>query len=206
MPPIYHFTHGANLAGILRVGELRCHASAAPATDIADTSIKRRRTRIRVPCGPGGRVCDYVPFYFAPRSPMLFRIHSGGVEGYEDGQRPLVYLCSTTERVAEAGLRCVVTDGNASTAVTQFFADPGQLTEVVDWELMRARYWANTEEDGDRVRRRQAELLVYQAVPLELVEELVVIDDGVRCRVDELLAEAGRGLVVHVRRDWYFDG
>jgi len=78
------------------------------------------------------------------------------------------------------------------------------MGERVDWELMEAVIWANTPEDGDRVRRRQAEFLVHGAVPLALVEELVVIDDSVRSRVQELLDQAGSTLPVVVRPDWYF--
>ncbi len=120
MPPVYHFTHLANLPGILAMGSLRCHSQAETVTDVADEGIKSSRTRKRVPCGPGGFICDYVPFYFASRSPMLFRIDRGGVEGYADGQGPLVYLVTRTERIVAAGLRCVFTNGNAAAAITMF--------------------------------------------------------------------------------------
>jgi len=72
---ILHFAHGRNLPTVLAAGELQCHRSAATVVDVADVSIKARRTTIAVGCGPGGVVGDYVPFYFAPRSPMLFRLH-----------------------------------------------------------------------------------------------------------------------------------
>ncbi|MGO9791465.1 MAG: DarT ssDNA thymidine ADP-ribosyltransferase family protein [Solirubrobacteraceae bacterium] len=64
MPPIYHFTDVENLPGILAAGELRCHRIAPSAVDVGDISIKARRTLIHVRCGPGGKVCDYVPFYY----------------------------------------------------------------------------------------------------------------------------------------------
>jgi hypothetical protein len=39
------------------------------------SSIKRRRIeQLAVSCHPGTRVGDYVPFYFCPRSIMLFVI------------------------------------------------------------------------------------------------------------------------------------
>lgn len=78
------------------------------------------------------------------------------------------------------------------------------MGERVDWELMEAVIWANTPEDGDRVRRRQAEFLVHGGVPLALIDELAVIDDAVRSRVQELLDRAGSALRVVVRPDWYF--
>jgi hypothetical protein len=69
------------LDSILLSGEVGCHRTATYAVDIGDTSIKSRRARIEVRCRPGGKVCDYVPFYFAPRSPMLFSIQCGNVPG-----------------------------------------------------------------------------------------------------------------------------
>lgn len=36
---------------------------------------------------------------------MLFRIGKGGVRGYEDGQRPLIYLVSRLSRVVAHNLR-----------------------------------------------------------------------------------------------------
>lgn len=172
--------------------------------DVADSSIKSRRTTIAVGCGPGGVVGDYVPFYFAPRSPMLFRLHREHAEGHGDGQRALIYLAATTERLVEAGLQCVFSDGNAAHGLTRFSADLDEMADRVDWNLMNAVIWANTPEDGDRVRRRQAEFLVHGAVPLGLIDELAVIDETVRSRVQKLLDQAASALTVTIRPDWYF--
>jgi hypothetical protein len=201
---IYHFTDVDNLQGILASRSVRAHRAAACVVDIADDAIKDRRTRIDVPCGPGGKVRDYVPLYFAPRSPMLFRIKSGGVERVSSDQRRIVYLVSTTEAVLDARLSCVFTDGNASAAFTAFYEDPELLSDVVDWPLMRAHYWANTPEDSDRRRRRCAEFLVHEALALALVAEIGVYDDDMRSRVARLVEEAGLPIAVRVRSDWYF--
>ncbi len=204
MPPIFHFTHGRNLPALFAAGELRSHSSAATVADIADVSIKARRTTIVVGCGPGGVVGDYVPFYFAPRSPMLFRLHREHAVGVGEGQRPLIYVVATTEAMVSAGLQCVFSDGNAAHGLTRFSANLAEMGERVDWELMEAVIWTNTSEDGDRRRRRQAEFLVHGAVPLGLVEELAVIDVTVASRVQEVLDEVGSPLGVVVRPDWYF--
>jgi hypothetical protein len=204
VPAIFHFTHGRNLSSILADGELRPSASAATSVDIADTKIKRSRETRVVPCEPGGFVGDYVPFYFAPRSPMLFRIQQGGVEGVDGDPRGLVYFASTTERIVAAGLGWVITDGNAAAAVTRFVNDMELLDETVDWPLMRASYWGNTEEDGDRVRRRGAEFLAHGAVPLALIDEIGVYNLVAQTRARAILAEAGTELAVNVRQAWYF--
>jgi len=66
---------------------------------IAYQHIKDRRARKRVPAGPGGTVADYVPFYFAPRSPMLYAITRGLVPGYDGGQSSVVHLVTSTDAV-----------------------------------------------------------------------------------------------------------
>ncbi len=77
----YHITHVTNLEPILRVNELRCDADCArmkPApASIAYSHIKERRAATRLFVGPEGNLADYVPFYFAPRSPMLYVNHVG---------------------------------------------------------------------------------------------------------------------------------
>ena len=74
--PIFHITHVENLASIIREGGLRCDREAAERglaeVGIAHQHIKDRRAGRRVPLPPGGTLDDYVPFYFAPRSPMLY--------------------------------------------------------------------------------------------------------------------------------------
>jgi len=203
VPAIYHFTHGRNLEAIA-AAEVRASATARTTVDIADAKIKHGRRDRVVRCGPGGAVGDYVPFYFAPRSPMLFRIQQGGVEGVDGNPAGLVYFATTTERLDAAGLAWVFTDGNAAAAVTQFFDDPSLLGEKVDWPLMDEVYWHNTAEDGDRVRRRGAECLAHRAVPLDVIDEIGVYNAAAQSRASEILAEAGRHLTVAVRRNWYF--
>jgi hypothetical protein len=175
--PILHLTVGTNLDRIAAEGEIRCttdlRAEGVAYGSIALPHIQDRRARTIVPCGPGGCLHDYVPFYFAPRSPMLFLIKQGGVAGVDARQARLVYLVSTVEAVRAAALPFVLTDGHGTMALTDFFADPDRLDRI-DWPLMRAQYWRDTVEDGDRKRRRQAEMLVHRRVPWSLVHTIVV--------------------------------
>ena len=203
MPPIYHFTDVSNLETILEAGALQCHRFAPTKVDIGNASIKSNRQVIDVDCGPGGKVCDYVPFYFAPNSPMLFSIKCGNVPGVDPNQRRIIYLVSSTETMYEAGLDCVFTNGNAAVYITDFDDHPAHLATHVDWRIMREKYWRNTLEDGDRVRRRMAEFLVHEEVPIELFTEIGVYDNEVRRALLEALEDVWSVPVI-VRRGWYF--
>jgi hypothetical protein len=140
VPPIYHITHVNNLPGIIKEGGLHCDriAQNMKSMNIGHMHIKARRLNRNVPVGPQGTVGDYVPFYFAPRSPMLFAISRGNVEGYTAGQQPVIYLCSSTEAVDAAKLRWVFTEGHADMDYTDFFDDFKDL-EKIDWKLMTAK-------------------------------------------------------------------
>lgn len=204
---IYHITHGSNLAAIIAGGGLQSysllHRISGHYTDIAYGHIQDRRHTTPVPCGPRGLLHDYVPFYFGPRSPMLLAIHRGNVEGYTGGQKPVLHLVSTVQAVMGAQVPFVFTDGHAVVALTKFFDHVSGL-EAVDWPLMSERYWADTPEDGDRKRRRQAEFLVHASFPWELVQGIGVLDETVKARVEQDLGAANHRPAVFVRRDWYY--
>jgi hypothetical protein len=196
---IVHFTHEDNLPAILEAGALLAPANAEPSVDVADADIKGRRQSIPVPCGPEGCVADYVPFYFCVRSPMLYRIK------YEIEQRNLIYLVCDTADLEADDREFVFTDGNAATFnLTTFSDDPADLDELVDWELMKAEYWNNTDADPDRKRRRQAECLVYGSVPIKLLRGIGVFNSAARERTQSVLEQAGVETGVTVVRNWYF--
>jgi hypothetical protein len=204
---IFHITPIENLQMILEASELRAKRALDQEdrgyTNIAHRSIQDRRAHTRIPCGPRGMLHDYVPFYFGPRSPMLFTISRGNVEGFTGGQGSIVHLVSTVQAVRAAGLGFVFTDGHGIMAFTDFYDDLTLLDEV-DWPLMRARYWADTDDDLDRKRRRQAEFLVHQRFPVGLIQEIGVMDRQRKAETEALLAACGLAIPVSVRPGWYY--
>ena len=205
---IYHITHARNLSGIIERGELVCDrvriADGIANVNIGHADIKQWRMGRAVKAGPGGVIADYVPFYFAPRSPMLLSINGGNVAGYSEGQRPVVHLVASAEAVQAAGLGFAFTDGHAPMAVTKHFDDLAELVQV-DWSVMPLTYWYDTQEDPDRKRRRQAEFLVHGSVPWTMIEEIGVLDAGVAAAVEELLdGIGGHRPAVNVHRGWYY--
>ena len=161
-----------------------------------------------MPCGSGGTVGDYVPFYFAPCSPMMYRIacdHRDAVAGrYPDGDRPLVYLATTVGDIVDAELEWVATDGNAATATTEFSSDLAALDELIDWPLMSAVRWNNVPEDPDRQRRRMAELLVRGHVPLALIRRVAAYDERYGGIAETMLAGTPLARRILVRPAWYY--
>jgi hypothetical protein len=204
---LYHITHLDNLPGILRTGCLHCHRQLHQAgqhpVNIAYQGIQDRRASTRVSCGPGGVLHDYVPFYFAPRSPMLYAIHRNQIEGYSGGQSPILHLVSSVPKMKETGHGFVFADGHATMSFSRFFTDIADLDQI-DWEVMQAQYWNDTPEDPDRKRRRQAEFLVYNTVSWSAMLGIGVIDNRVEERVNTILSGHNISLPVRSRRQWYY--
>lgn len=209
---VYHFTHVDNLPALLAVGALLADAGLPRSlltADVGDAGVKSARRRRVVPVPPGGVVADYVPFYFAPRSPMLYRIacdHRDRVPGrYGEGEDPLVYLVSSVERVVASGATWLATDGNAAAAVSHFTAAIDRLLAFIDWPLMNEAIWANDAADPDRQRRRMAELLVHGRLPVSALLGFATRTSETGRRLGTILAAAGRpGDYVAVRPDWYY--
>ena len=209
MTDIYHITHVTNLAEILQRGGLLCdrlcNDGNVQTQQIGYAHIKQRRMARAVPIAPQGTLGDYVPFYFAPRSPMLYTIERRNTPGFQEGQQRIVHLVSSIETVqaAQPPVRWLFTDGHADMAYSSFFSSTDDLDKI-DWPLMAARFWNDTSADGDRKRRRQAEFLVHQFFPWELVERIGVINTDVAQETEQALEGATHRPEVRVERTWYY--
>jgi hypothetical protein len=203
--PIAHFTHVGNLPTIMKGGcvlaDSLVRGGGVAINECGNIEIKERRRTVAVPISPGGVVSDYVPFYFAPRSPMMFSIHKGNVPTYQEGQEPLIYLWSHSSVVAQMGLPWVGSDGNAAHSLSVMTNRWDELERMVDWSIMTERYWRDTPTDGDRMRRRMAELLVHRQFPISAIQGIVA--------KSETTAELARrhvsgNIPVSVAPDWYY--
>ena len=207
--PIYRLVHVDNLEVLLRRGGLHAPNQAPndglPYRTIHNVDIQAERHVRPIPCGPGGTIHDYVSFYFGYLSPMLLQLKTGRVAGYEEGQEPLIYLVTSAQNAADAGVPFVFSDGHGIAAFTEWYDDLADLDKV-DWGMVYQRYWADNTNDMDRQRRKQAEFLAYQFFPWGLIEEIVVINSEAEDRVVGILSSFDVSLrsKVAVRSGWYY--
>ncbi|WP_280234518.1 type II toxin-antitoxin system toxin DNA ADP-ribosyl transferase DarT [Nocardia cyriacigeorgica] len=204
---VYHITRLEHLSSMIAQGiwsDNLASSEGLTSIPIGHSHLKQQRAAKVVPVHPGGFLSDYVPFYFAPRSPMLYAINKGRVKGYVDGCDRIVYLVTTTEALRGEGLAVLGTDRHALTAYSRFTRDDRELTAMVDWRLMTEKYWSDTQEDPDRMERRQAELLVHQRVPWDSILYVATRSDAVAAEVRPIVAAGGPAPKVLVRGSWYF--
>lgn len=205
--PLYRILHINNLAGIIAQSGIWSDNQRALRNvayqSIAHQNIQQRRHSTQVTCGLGGTIHDYVPWYFAPRSPMLYANHKGSVPSNPNGQSVIIYLRTTVEAVVRANLPYVFTDGHAIMFNSNFYANLAQLSQI-DWPLMQSKYWHSIDSDPDRPRRRQAEFLVHDFAPWTLVQEIAVFDQARLAAVQTCLQGVAHHPIVSRKPSWYF--
>src|SRR3972149_1524410 len=98
-PKIYHIIHVDRLHPIISDGFLWSDSEALkrqlPGTKIGMNKIKERRLKeLTLNSYPDLHVGECVPFYFCPRSVMLFLIFQGNHPElqYRGGQEPIIHL------------------------------------------------------------------------------------------------------------------
>ena len=183
---VFRIEHKDNLAYILEHGmHTRDHTQLNPDhVFIGHTQLTAERHEWPVePCDIGqaeigtyGTLGQYVPFYFGPRSPMLYVVKNGYNGVQMRPQRDIVYLCCHFATIAGSGQRYVFTNGHAKNKLTYYYSRPENLNQL-HWDTIYSKFWKNTELEFDRERRKQAELLVPVHVPPDWIRAIVVHDD-----------------------------
>ena len=207
---IYHITPISSLSSIVRDGvllsdaELRKRSSLG--VSIGIKAIKERRLReLTFSSHRDLHVGECVPFYFCPRSIMLYIFHRGDhrdVE-YRGVQEPIIHLVADLHSAVEWAnrnkMRWAFTDRNAGARYFNDFADLHDLDKV-DWKAVQTTQWW----DRDIQEMKQAEYLVERSFPWELVEEIGVFSSEQLHEVQGILGDSEKKPIVRVQRTWYY--
>jgi len=207
-PKIYHIVHVDRLPSIIQSDGLWCDAEIVKhpelGTTIGMSSIKSRRlNELTLDSHPGLHVGECVPFYFCPRSIMLYLIYQANHPEltYRGGQDPIVHL--------EFDLKAAVSWAEAnnrrwaftlSNAGSRFFEDRSDLSQLneIDWAAVQARNWVSC-KDG-----KQAEFLVESSFPWELVERVGVRTNTTYHQVAHALTGSTHKPQLEIKAEWYY--
>lgn len=214
---IFHITPIPNLVGITKSKKLYANSvlrkKKLQHANIAYQGAQGKRATKLVAKPPGGVIHDYVPFYFAPRSPMLAAINAGLVEDCIHRQPDIVHFVSTVEAVVEEGLDFVFYDHNATLNFAKCFNDLADLDKI-DWDLFfeaplldgYCQYYFDNVNNLRYIRRkatRQAEFLVHKTFPLSLIDCVGVYSKEKAAEVQEIFDDADIDIPVEVKTAWY---
>jgi hypothetical protein len=214
---IFHITPIPNLTGIAKSKKLYANSvlrkKKLQHANIAYQGAQGKRATKLVAKPPWGVIHDYVPFYFAPRSPMLAAINAGLVEGCTHRQPDIVHFVSTVEAVVKEGLEFVFYDHNATLNFAKCFKNLADLDKI-DWALFfedprldgYCQYYFDNVNNPRYIRRkatRQAEFLVHKTFPLALMDCVGVYSKEKAAEVEEIFDDAGIDIPVEVKTAWY---
>lgn len=207
-PKIYHIVHVDNLSSIIADGFLWSDAvmiDRQGGTRVGMANIKRRRLSLPVHCHSGTHVGEYVPFYFCPRSIMLYVIYRANHPelDYTGGQEPIVHLEADLRNVVQWAetneRRWAFSPSNAGAFYTQFYRDLGQLEEI-NWNGVFARDFRPQEVK----EAKQAEFLFHRSFPVNLIERIGVLSPSVARQVSAAIRESSHRPEVEVLKAWYY--
>lgn len=212
-PKIYHIIHVDRLQSVAADGGLWCDeamaARTASGTTIGMSDIKARRLQHGLTSRPGLRVGQCVPFYFCPRSVMLYLIDRGNHQNlsYRGGQRPILHL--------EADLRQAVNWANSqgkrwaftlSNAGANYFEDRCDLSRLheINWQAVGATKWSGPGIDPFLKEGKQAEFLMEGFFPWQLVSRIGVCSPAMRAAAEEVVGGSDHHPVIEVQTSWYY--
>jgi hypothetical protein len=180
-------------------------ADGGPNVTVGMSAIKERRLGLPVKCHPGSTVGQFVPFYFCPRSIMLYLLHRANHREleYRGGQGPILHLQADFDAVvqwAESEVqRWAFSLSNAGSAYAEFRDSQDDLSDV-NWDAV-----ANNDFQAAHVKEgKQAEFLVERFLPWELIERIGVLTPDLQAQVVVALKDVPNPPPVDVLPRWYF--
>ena len=204
---VYHIVHIDKLSAILSTGSLLCdaklHKIKGEGTTIGMEKIKQRRLKRPLTSFAGLRVGDCVPFYFCPRSVMLYILYMKNHPeiDYKGGQEPIIHLVANLENVIhwadKHGKRWVFTDSNAGSLYFNDYCNRKDLSKI-DWKAVNATYWMDCRE------KKQAEFLIEDKLSWKLIEFIGVYSYQYYNEVISLISSQSHQPTTRIRKDWYY--
>lgn len=205
---IYHIVHVDRLSSILTDGYLLSDAVISQRTNngsmIGLSKIKKRRLEeLKLKSHSDLHVGNCVPFYFCPRSVMLYLIHCRNSElEYQEGQEPIIHLQADFNQVIEWAdsqnppVRWAFTSSNAGSKYFEDFNNVNDLNQI-DWQAVQARNWQGQKEG------KQAEFLLENKFPWHLIEHIGVHPSHYTQVVNALRGQQHQPQVT-IEPTWYY--
>ncbi len=209
-PKIYHIVHIDKLQSIIDDGYLWCDAEVSrresAGTTIGMNSIKTRRLKeLKLDAHPNLFVGECVPFYFCPRSVMLYMMYRGNSSdmNYKGGQDNIIHLESdlrTSVLWAEKNKkRWAFTLSNAG---SYYFEDRNDLSKLneLDWEVINSNQWSGHQD------KKQSEFLCEYSFDWGMIERVGANSHEVLRKVQEIIKNSKHKPKIELKKEWYYGG
>lgn len=205
---IYRITHVDNIAHILQNGithrnSINCNPNY---TEIGDVSLINYRKDRRAITNKGEEIVlgDYIPFYFAIRTPMLYVIQNGYNQAKLIHPQDIVYIVvGLSSIVKDESLSYLFSDGHASNNLSVIYdeSDIVDMSQKLDWDAIKKKYWVGDDVDADLKRRKEAEFLIKGDIDIRHIKGFVCYCEATMDKL-KLLGVPEEKIVV--RENFYF--
>ena len=198
----YHFSSIENLDSIIELGLLSTNQKlqrGVTHVDVAAAGIQCRRGAMEVPGSEGRHVHDYVPFYFAQKTPMQLSV----ILKKNVDQQFLIYF-AVPLRIIDSRQGVFFTSASANTDIPPPFfcsAESDRLGDL-NWGIIDHNKWKYP-DDNER-HQKMAELLVPDLVSMADVAYIVAWNDGFAQIIRDRFAEKGVPCPNVVCNSWHY--
>lgn len=186
-------THIENLESILNARGVESfnRMKGKKYRDLSNPDVQIGRAQLTIP-HINRSLHDYVPIYFGFKTPM--------VAVNQDRNKDLIFLRVSLDVLAMPGV--IITDGNARTRGTKFVP----YHSIEDLKILDAKAIQSVKYAGDpeMKRRKQAEILIPDFLPIERVLDMICFNDAAKVRVLASLKRFGIRKNVSINPGWYF--
>jgi hypothetical protein len=197
---IFRIVHKDNMPKVWANG-CQCRNNAVGKyVEIGNLDLISKRNSRAVPCGPGGTLSDYVPFYFTPYTPMLYNIKTGYNGFPKKPVADIVILISSLHKLKAEGIDFVFSDRHAYLKTALFSNDIADLNRII-WPTLQDRNFRK--DDLERFEKYQAEALVHKQVPLSALSGIVCYNDSVRTELQTAANTVGATVKIVAQPSWY---
>lgn len=196
---IYRMVHWSNVRFILENGMCyREHVNSDPNyVNIGHNQLIRDRHEYTIPIDGAGTLGEYIPFYYAGHSPMLYLIMKGFQGVTKRSQNDIVFIGIRINNIFNSTLEYVISDRNAKIAIAEFYNTPDGLN-YLKWEVIKSQVWKNDESFLSRQDYKQAEFLIRNHIPVNCIDFIVVKTEERKVYFDEMIAQLGLEIPVYV--------
>jgi hypothetical protein len=203
------FTDTENLPAIFGAGRLLCRAAVLRRGVLRLDCASQQVLSVTPPW-----VHDYVRLYFAPGTPMLYKIEGfkRQPDGWPECPRP-VYLVFDPSVLTLPGVR--VSEGNMSSKYSPWADASDQFFDGLPFNdiFHRGAVQKNPQAEAnygfdpqakDKFRRRQAEVMIPQELPLNLLRRMVFRSQAERDLALVDIGGAPQGVQIDIDKGWFF--
>ena len=192
---VHHMAAISNLPEIFRENAILPYniMQSRRYTRLDNEDVQAGRASVVVP-QTGKALHDYVPLYLSYKTPMAAaNQHRNEEWGY--------LTFSLVDLVNSIG-NIVITDGNARSSLTKFQL----VTSLDDFAILdvKAINSVSYGKDNELRRKKQAEMLIPNRLPLQNLLWISVINNIARAKVETIAGGYNHKIKVQVREGWYF--